>query len=88
MICSICGTPGAPHLEKRPSGPNGEPEEWGFCIPCFMELQRQLTDRDPVICERYKVFLQFLSGRYRMQRTFNGNQASVILPEKKIDNGN
>lgn len=83
MQCCLCGNRDAIHQEERRSGSNGEPETWHYCPTCFIELQRQLTDRDPVIAERYKFFLMFLHGGYRMQREFRGNQASGIQPSLK-----
>jgi hypothetical protein len=78
MPCCLCSNPEAPHAERRRSGDNDALESWRFCPECWRELQRQLTDHDPIICERYKIFLQFISGHYRMQRAFNGNRASGI----------
>lgn len=78
MHCSICGSSEGLFEETRPSGAEGWAETWHFCPECWRELQEQRSDHDPVVARQYLVFLQFLSGRYRMQRAFNGNQASAI----------
>jgi hypothetical protein len=52
-----------------------------------MELQRQMKDHDPYIAQRYVTFVKFIVGGYRIERVFNGNQASKITPEKKLDIG-
>jgi hypothetical protein len=75
------------HAEERRSGSNGELETWHFCPMCFMELQRQMKDHDPYIAQRYVTFVKFIVGGYRIERVFNGNQASKITPEKKLDIG-
>ena len=79
MPCCLCSNPEAPHTEQRRSGREGELKVWHFCRECWSELQRQRADTDSEVCVRYKVFLQFLSGHYRMQRAFMGRQAAKIM---------
>jgi hypothetical protein len=82
MSCCLCSAPDSPHAEQRRSGDNGDLEEWHFCAGCWQEMKAQRADTDREICARYIVFIQFVIGGYRMQRAFNGNQASQIMPGK------
>jgi hypothetical protein len=79
MPCSLCESNDAPYSEQRNSGPNGEKESWHYCRECWREHQGQQADTDPFICQKYVIFLQYFNG-YRMQRIFNGNRASRLMP--------
>lgn len=83
--CCLCGNPEAVRIEERKTADDGSTETWRFCRECWRELQRQRADTENAVCRKYVVFLQFLSGRYRMQRAFNGNQASRVMPKIAID---
>lgn len=85
MQCCLCGNPNSIYSEQRNTAENGDPETWHFCPECWEELERQRADTEDIICERYLVFLQFLSGRYRMRRSLQGCQPGKIVPNISID---
>jgi hypothetical protein len=80
-VCSVCGQAG-PDLqpELRPTGANGREFTYEICGHC--RQGNESDSADPFILQRWIVFLQYIVGGYRMARTFNGNQASQILPKE------
>jgi hypothetical protein len=79
MPCCFCSQP-AIHIGECGSGKDGDPQTWPFCSEYWRELTRQRADRDPFVLIKFLVLLQYLHGGYRMQRDFQGNQASMVLP--------
>jgi hypothetical protein len=79
MGCCLCSNPVTSHSEQRPTGQNDLLETWHYCPECWREITRQRADRDPFVLSKYVVFLQYLHGGYRMQRSFQGSQASKIV---------
>ncbi len=81
--CAVCGShEGISHFEDRRPNPDGPEQTFAFCESCWLELQRQRITTDPEICRRYMILCQYIIGGYRLQRNFNGNQTSRILPKE------